>query len=269
MNRIDPEFLLRELARVPEAADGEPVPADLLAAYRAGTLSAAETEQLERRLAASPEARERLAATAGVRLDSPGERVRRAVLDGETAGSRPVVPRRRWRRAIRAVAAAAMVAVAVGLVWRTQGPPAEAPPLPGFEIGLAGGLASDRAHAVTGSRIVANPHSRVTVAFRPQRAVAGLEFGLYREKGGRLEPLRPGGAIRQVLGRGAAEWTARAADLVGDAPGTHTLWAVVAREGELPEGTGLVPADLPQGGRVVQTLVITLRPPVGARGEMP
>lgn len=272
MNRTDPEFLLRELAQIPEPPEmpgGEPVPDELLAAYRAGTLGAAETERLERRLAASPEARERLAAAAGVKLDGPGERVRRAVLAREAAGSRPAFPGRRRLRAVQAAAAAALLAVAVGLVWRAQGPPVEAPPLPAFEISLAGGLASDRSAAVTASRIVADPHSRVTVAFRPQRAVAGLEFALYRDRGGRLERLHPGGAIRQVLGRGAAEWTARAADLVGDSPGTHTLWAVVAREGELPQGAGLQPAGLPGKGRLVRTLVITLRPPLDARGELP
>jgi hypothetical protein len=276
MNQSDPEFLLRELARIEETDGEEPVPVELLAAYRSGTLSSAETERLERRLAASPGARQRLAAAGGVALAGPDERVRRAVLAPAATGSRPDVPRRRRRFAVRAVAAAAMLALAIGLAWRSQLPhsPGE-PPLPAFEITLSGGLASDRATIVTGAAITAEPHSRVTLVFRPRQAVAGLEFGLYRENGGRLERLRPGGAIRQVLGRGAAEWTARAADLVGDAPGEHPLWAVVARQGDLPDGTDVALGHGPEKGlaaggrRAVQTLRITLRPPGGARGEMP
>jgi hypothetical protein len=288
VNDTDSETLLRELAQLEESGEGVPPATGRLASYRAGTLPAEEAERLEELLAGDVAARERLAALAGVMLPRPPDRVRAEVL--ASAGrelskgrSRGRGPGRGWVWA----AAAGLVLAAAALVFYLRRPPSGGWPagraLPVYEVavtGLAGVRSLPGAEATPQDHAEALPETRVSITVAPaDRAVAGVDFGLYRLAGDRLErisagvegaagaPGATGPAIHQVSGRGAASFDALAADLVGRSPGAHALFLVVAPRGELPPGRQLAPGEDPAralaaaGRHRVYPLRITLRAP--------
>src|SRR5262249_36963661 len=118
---------------------------------------------------------------------------------------------------------------------------------------------SDRAEALA--------ETRVSISVAPaERAVEGVEFGLYRRAGDRLERL-DGPGIHQVTGRGAASFAATGAALGGRSPGEHALFLVVAPRGALPPGRDLAAGEDPAralaaaGPNRVYPLRIRLLPP--------
>lgn len=265
MRPIDPETLLAKLAEV-DTEDGddglaaahgatERVPATaakpteaVLVAYRTGRLAAADAERLEEALASDPALRHRLIELGGMARPQLAPRVREAVLAAAGTAARPTpvvsaagtasrpVPRLAPRRAawVAAAAAAALLAVAVlpWLLGRQGGAPAR--PLPDYAVEVSG-LAAERDGASAGAVAEAFAGTRVRiVATAEGEAVAGVEYGLYRQAGDRLERLPAGGPIRFDATAEAAVFEAEAAALVGRAPGRHTLLVVVARQGELP-----------------------------------
>lgn len=277
MDPRDSEPLLRQLAQLPEPeAD---LPADeLLLAYRRGELPAEEEERLERWLAKSPGARLRLvtlgqpAAPAG-----PDERVRSRVL----ASFAEARSRRRFPRALWALAAAAAVVLGLGLPWLYRS--TARAPLPDYQVHLYGGQAQMRGAAGEGPRgeIQAFPDQQIRFLVTPgDRPGAEMEIGLYRIAGGRLERLDGGGFDES---REGAVLVLPAAALAGSVPGRHPLYLAVARPGELPQngaavsggGPGKVAAALADGGRRhVSTLYVTILEeepsfPVRPRGEQP
>ncbi len=270
MKSIDSEELLSRLAEAededPDEAAAWPTEA-LLADYRAGRLPPEEEERLELAMARDRALRHRLLALAAVRPVPAAEsaaipRVREAVL----AAAWPAPRRGLW------AAAAALVAAAIlpWLLLRDGQPPER--PLPEYAVEVAG-LAVERDGAPTdgpGSAVAqALPQTRVSiVATAEGEPVAGVDYGLYRQRGARLERLPTGGAIEIEARPEAVVLEAEAEDLVGEAPGTHTLFVVVARQGELPRGLvlatgeGAVQALEDGGARRVLPVVIELKDPL-------
>ncbi len=269
MRAIDPEALLAKLAEADtEDEDGDlaaahgaasPSPPTavspteaVLVAYREDRLSAAEAERIAGALASDPALRRRLIALGGMTRPQLSPRVREAVLAAAGTAPRPGLrPRLSRRRAawVGAAAAAALLAVAVlpWLLGRQGGTPAR--PLPEYAVEVSG-LAAERDGPRAGTTAAALAGTRVRiVATAEGEAVAGVEYGLYRQAGDRFERLPAGGPIRFDATAEAAVFEAEAAALVGRTPGRHTLWVVVARHGELPAGAELAAGgDLARGG---------------------
>lgn len=247
MNPTEPDDLLWEISRRDEPAGGPPPPDEVLAAYREERLSEEETERIEALLAASPAARARLAELAGVAAPAPPAAVRARVL-ARFPGRPAKNPARRW---LPAAALAASLILAIGYsVLNT-------PSLPtglAYEV-TAGGIARDRSTERPTGIVEAFPDTRVRLAVEPRGdALADVAFGIYLERGDRLERLATGGRIALETRRGAAVLTAPASALVGERPGTYGLYLVVARPGDLPDGYDLKPgvdreAILEDGGR--------------------
>ncbi len=239
-----------------EAGDS-PLPDSTLRAYREGRLSDDEIRRVERRLVADPACRRRLEELAGASPDAPLLDVRRRLLEdfGEPAPRRG--PRRStfWRLGL---AAAAMIALASG--WLILRPRTAA--LPEYEVRIAA-LAERRDAAATGTVAEAYADSTVTIdATVAGTAVEGVEIGVYRASGGRLERV----AERELsrLDRyGAVRIEAPAAVLVGDQPGVHEIFVVIAWRGALPASPALQPGSDPAealaaGGRQVHRLILRL-----------
>jgi hypothetical protein len=256
-----------------------------LRAWREGRLGEDEARAVEAALAASPEARDRLAALAGVEAQAPPAELRRRTLrrfgPAEAAGGG------RWWRPV--VALAASLVVAVGLLQLFGA--GEPNPLPGdlaFDVAVRGlaDTRTDTRGAVTDTGAepaTAYPETPLRFAVTPRgAAVADLDFAIYREAPGGERLVRaadsdPESGLATIrVDRGAATLTAPASDLTGplngSAPGRHTLFVVVARRGDLPpeelEVGGDEPAALLHDGgrRLVYPRPIELLPPgSGAR----
>jgi len=277
MDRIDPEELLWETSTVAEERPAEgagEVPADVpsgdvLEAYRRGELDPADRERLEDLLAGDPAARRRLLALAGVADETPPPAVRERLLV-RFAGSR----RRRWPLAV--VAAAAVVVAFLGW-WLLSPTLPGAGDRAGTVAALAGTGYEVRVEALAqvrsagaGGEAAAHPRTRVRIFVEPEEAaVAGVELGLYRLRGGRLERLPVGAELSLEAERGAGVFEAAAATLVGSEPGTRELLVAVAPEGRLPAA---LPAVSPEaaaaalarasGGKVYRRTVTVLPEPV-------
>jgi hypothetical protein len=223
---------------------GGEVPDDaLLAAYRRGELDPDAERRVEGVLAASAAARRRLAKLAGHPPAEPPAEVRERFLEafaaatGEatTAGARPRwSDRRRGRSSGRwlGLAAAALLAVAAGLAVHRQLAPPALPAALSYEV-TATGLSRVRGEESVPRPVEALPDTVLRIAASPvSGAVEGVEVALYRRRGDTLERLDPGPRLRLTAERGAARFEARAADLVGERPGAHDLYVVVARSGE-------------------------------------
>ena len=258
-NRRDAEELLQWLAEV-EEKETEGPPGDRLAEYRDGRLAPGEATELEALLGEHREARERLAALAGVRLSEPSRAIREAVLAdfAASAGSggslAPRVSRSRrrtagWRAAVAGFAAvAALAAVAFG-TWRLSDRWANRPDstaVPEVRATIAG-LADERAAPTYGAEARALPDTTVRIEASPREAaVAGVELALYRSGGPGLERIAEDFLRRLPAGRGAISIEARAADLVGSVPGRYVLFLVAAPRGELPPTFELARGETPQ-----------------------
>jgi len=242
---------------------------ETLRAWRDGRLQEAEAEAVEARLASSSEARARLAALAAVEPEAPPPALRHRVL--ERFGTRPSQGLVRWWKPVVGLAASLLVAVGIGYLLLGRGPS----PLPAelaFDL-AASGLAEHRGEAppVAGGAIQAYAETRVRLEVTPRAAgAAGLDFGLYRVRGGHLERLAPPGAVdarvELRVERGAATLSAQAVELVGPEPGRSTLYVVVARQGDLPPPVVEVSGEEPEallaaaGRRLVYSQSITLLP---------
>lgn len=262
MNRTEPEELLRALADLEEES-GDAAPSDeRLSAYRVGSLPADEAERLEALLADHPEARERLAAQAGVELPRPSERMRATVLAAAPRRSSPG----RWGDWRGWAAAAGIVLAVAALAFFLR--PGPSKPLPVYEVALTGIAIERSAPAPSSARVDARRETRISIAVTPlDRGIEGVEFGLYHRWADRLDRLSAGGSIRLVENGGAAGFEATAEALVGSAAGEHEIYVVVALRGDLPSGRRLqgseeeVVAWLAEGGaRRVYPLRIHLLP---------
>lgn len=111
----------------------EAMEADLLDEYAHGRLSPEESARIERRLASSPQGRLRLAVIRGLGKVAEEEANGRRVLPG------PWTRKDLSRPSVRALAAAAMLAITVGSVWiGRQTAPTPTPPSPLPEDEIAG-----------------------------------------------------------------------------------------------------------------------------------
>jgi hypothetical protein len=160
-----------------------------------------------------------------------------------------------------------LVVAGVATMWWGGGR-ATTSPLPAglaFDV-TASGLAAVRGPSSRADgEVEAYPNTRVRLAVTPRgAAVSGLELGLYRLHGERLERIEAADFREE---RGAATLSAAAADLVGREPGRHTLYVVVARRRDVPptetDATGRDPELLlaATGRRLVYPFTIDLLPP--------
>ncbi|MCH9650407.1 MAG: hypothetical protein K0U98_19395 [Deltaproteobacteria bacterium] len=245
MSPLDVERLLWELtANEGVRHDAEPtrIPDDdTLRAFRDDELNEDRTKEVETSLAASQQARERLAVLAGVPLSTPDPAIREAILDQSFPLPR-TEPARRWWPAVAGLAAAAMVAAVVSF------PLLKTPALPeqvGYEVSMTG-LATERSTTEARELVQALPETRVRISVEPTgMSIDGLEIGLYRQSKLRLHRLIPDSHLRLETHRGAGLFEAAAADLVGAEPGIHSLYVVVAQRRDLPSEVVLHPGDDP------------------------
>jgi hypothetical protein len=240
--------------------------------YLAGSLSAAEQEALEHRLARSPAGRQRLAELRGVEPARPSARVRAQVLAAlpspeASAGLRPGAARaaqttgeppsrrrggrwlgaRSWplkslrgRRAWQVAAAAAVVLLAVaGLQWLR--PTHRTVVVADFEL-AASALAVDRSGPVagdagtdeggTGAVLRAFPSTRVAIRATTDSPTRGAV-----DYG--LYLLRNQRLERveldAVVYRYGGEFEAPARRIVGDRPGRYSLFVAAGAHGRLPD----------------------------------
>ncbi len=243
-------WALSEVADDPTVPDST-VPDSTLRAYREGRLSEDEAGRVERQLVADPASRRRLEELAGVAPAAAPLAIRRRLL--EDFGEPTTRPRRArrwfWRLGL---AAAAMVMLATG--WLILRPRQE--PLPVYEVRIAA-LTERRDQASAGTFAEAYADSMVTIdATVTGRAVEDVEVGVYRVAGSRLERVEDGVFRRQRRPEslGAVRFEAPAAGLVGEQPGDHEVFVVIAWRGRLPVAVMLRPgADpavaLAAGGR--------------------
>lgn len=245
MSPLDVERLLWELtANGSVRSDAEPtrIPDDdTLRAFRDGDLSEGRTREVEISLAASQEARERLAVLAGVSLPVPNPELREAILNQSFPQPR-VDPSQRWWPVAAGLAAAAMVAAVLSF------PLLRSPALPeqvGYEVSMTG-LATERSTTEARELVQALPETRIRISVEPTgTSIDGLEIGLYRRDELRLQRLIPDTHLRLETHRGAGLFEAAAADLVGAEPGVHSLYVVVAKRRDLPSEVVLHPGDDP------------------------
>ncbi len=221
-----------------------------LAAYRRGELGAAARNRIEAQLVASRSARQLLVALATSEAAAPSPRVRRAVL-AAAAGQSPAAPRRVGLRALRGLALAASLVLAVASGWWWLSHLQGHGPLPDFTV-EAHGIATHRGGSEgavdgAGEPALVRPETELEIFASAERAVRGVEGGLYVLRGGGLERLPPGPRLRVEEERGALQLTARAADLLGAElqPGEHHVWLALGWQGTLPARVELAPGEDP------------------------
>ncbi len=263
MRPEDRESLLWDLSEIADRAPtGDAlVPDTTLRAYRRGDLGEDEVRQVERLLMANPANRRRLEEIAGLAPAAAPAALRRRVLDA-TAGSGSNGGRRS-RRWWPALAAAALVAIAAGWLILRPRPPA----LPAYEVQIAALTERRDSPPSAAAKAEAYADSMVTItATVVERAVAGVEVGLYRVAGGRLERLSADDRIEWLVRPGAVRIRAPAAALVGSQAGRHEVFVAVGRSGRLPAAVVVDPgtdpaAALAAGGRQrVYRLTLRLLP---------
>ncbi len=234
-------FTLSELAE--KAGEEASLLSDLtLEAFREGELSDSETADVERQLVGNPANRRRLEALAASALATPAAGLRRGVLEavmrdrnrGKADSGLRRLSRRRWRPVL---AAAAVLFCALGLgLWTLRSQPE---PPPAYSVQIAG-LKERRGLGEPGLGELAQmteayAETQVTIsATVVERAVAGVEIGLYRLAGGGLERLPlSGNLVRNEL-QGVVVFEAPASSLVGSQPGQYEIFIVIAWKGDLP-----------------------------------
>ncbi len=265
--RDDPAF---DANSTPEAVSDT-----LLTAFVEGALDAAERRRVEALLVRSPVARRRLESMAGkLPVEAPSD-IRQALVhrfgrQRENRSRRRV----RWRSL-----AAALVAVVAGgiFLWPAPLPPA-------YDVGISGLEALRRRHEIGPSMTDADAtESRVATALRDTRvtvtavvrgrAERDVDVALYRMRGDVVERFPEGPGVVREERRGVVVLHARAADLVGDAPGTYQLFLVLARNADLPS-TLEIPRllgddsdEIVDDGRRWHRLVLHLRNPIAPQGD--
>jgi|GEM_PF-2325726 len=285
MTRL-PEDLLWELARLEEAQEdsAEPsrspdlqdsfVPEAVLEAYRQGALSAEEELRVERSLAQSPAARERLALLAGVRPTPLSAAARRRFLRAAKSSGRALPkPAAPLREATWWLAAAAVLVILAGGAWLWRTGPVTETTLPGIDASIQG-LAlvrnGEAAPAAGRDFTTAEPDTAVTVGVDVHPPRAGLSAGLYVFWPERRAVVRlPLEATWE--NRGQARFRALARSMVGDEPGTYRLFAVVARAGALPPDRILALGEDPEvafAGRDLKVEPLRLEIVHGAAPEL-
>ncbi len=225
-----------EAARHVVDTPGVVPPDELLIAYREGRLAAEQSHEIERLLALSVAARQRLTQLGGVAFDTPSQQVRDALL-----GTSQVDTLRRGSQwAYWMVAAAVLLAASLLTVRFEPWAPADGRPVvlaalqPGltFDIQVSA-LADRRSDATT---TVALPNSLVRVVMQQQgNALPGIEFGLYRLADGSLERLSEADGLVEQFSRGAVDWRVVASRLVDTTPGRHPFYLAVGPRGSLPQ----------------------------------
>lgn len=261
-----------------EVADLEPVDDATLRAYGQGELPAAQRELLEQRLMIDSDCRRRLAELRGVGLPPAPAHIRRHLIErfAGRAGARRR-PQRAWRRlGVLPVAAAIVAAVGVAFLLRPSQPPLD---VPSYEVSLQG--LSERRGAGAGTDVtevdVYADTPVVIDAVATERAVDGIEVGLYRPADGGLQRLT--GSLERQERQGAVRFTVPASQLVGPAVGRYELFVVIGPvplPAELamperggPEGGGATTRD---SGRQIHRLLLRLKtpdPPPDAGGPTP
>lgn len=206
----------------------------------AGTLTAEEEAELRALAAASPEAREAYEAFRPLDEEFRARLISRLASETENGTPREqpgarILSSPRWRRAVPWAAGAAAAAAALLLLVHGPGP-GSLPPVPTYLAEVSGGTRTFRGEEGPSSGPhVFEPGDRFRVVLRPETSTADeslearwflLRDGALRRPAARVQ-VDPGGAVQieGSIGR----------DLQ---PGDWTLWAVVGREGELPD-----PAD--------------------------
>ncbi len=239
-----------------ETLSDSTLPDSTLRAYREGRLSDDEIRRVERRLVADPACRRRLEQLAGAAPPAAPLDVRRRLLEDFGGGARPRARRSFfWRFGL---AAAAMVTLATG--WLILRPRPQ--PLPAYDVRIAA-LTERRDAADAGTVAEAYADSIVTIdATVVGRAVKGVEVGVYRAAGGRLEKVAESDPSRPER-VGAVRIEAPASTLVGETPGEHEIFVVIAWRGSLPAAVTLrsgrdPAAELAAGGRQVHRLTLRL-----------
>lgn len=225
-----------EAARHVVDTPGAVPPDEILIAYREGRLAAEQRHEIERLLALSVAARQRLTQLGGVDFDTPSQQVRDALL-----GTRQVNTLRRGSKwAYWTVAAAVLLVASLSTVRFGTWAPSDGKPLvlaalqPGltFDIQISA-LADRRSDATT---TVALPNSTVRVVMQQQGdALPGIEFGLYRLVKGGLERLTEADGLVEQFSRGAVDWRVAASRLVDTTPGRHPFYLAVGPRGSLPQ----------------------------------
>lgn len=279
MSESDYDRLLRALADVDEPTPAWVPDDDQLRRYRAGGLDEDESTRVELALGRSAAARERLAALGGVDLAKPSPATRARVLATlePSRGATRVTPRPTPRRAWwQAVAAAAAVVLTIGYCYLPErGLPdtlryvAE---VRGLEVSR-GATVSDRADEAT-ARAVPDTLLRLTLT-AVENGSSEVAYGLYRQSGSRLERVAEAEGLRLETGPGGAEFQIPAARLVGERPGSHRIFLVAARPGNLPDRLTLASGADPlvvlaeDGRRRVQSVRIELQEPASPASLTP
>lgn len=205
---------------------------DELIAYREGRLSAERERELERQLGDSARLRQRLANLAGFELPQPSAGLRKRVLGTKSNFYRWAV-----------VAAALLIAtLLMPVIWQQRQPDLHQRAVAALRSGVdfdihVGALAELRSE---GTSMRALPGSTVNVVMEQRgKAIAGLEFGLYRLAGNRLVRLDEHDHLTTTVTRGAVEWRTPATSLVEATPGLHAFYIAVAPQGALPQQLNL------------------------------
>lgn len=228
MAKYEVEALLRALA-VHTAQEDQPetVEPAVLDAYRRGEFDAGAAAALEIRLASSQTARRALVARGSESVRPPAH-VRAAVL----ASIRPARNRTWWSLAAAAIFVLTLLGVQVLHRGRASLPPFEISALDPSAVRGAPGA------DFTANNTVSLPaDDPLLLLVRPTwDSVPGTELGLYRRLGTVIERVdeRPW-VVREAPEDAGRFLVDSAAMLVGDRPGSRTIWVVAAWRGELPE----------------------------------
>lgn len=241
MTQHDVEKLFQELSFIKDEHPDGPIPPDqTLQAYREGSLSEEETRRLEALLAENPAALERLAESGGITPPRPSPEIWKRVSSRIPRPARPLFRGHKWF--VGAAALAAVLLLVVGFWFQSSpGLPQELT----YEVKMQG-YSPVRAQAATAGLTQAYAEDEVRIDAVPRdNAMAGLDFGLYRERDVMLERIATEDGLHLETNRGEARFTALAADLVGSEPGEYTLFMVIAHRGGLPGSRRLEPGQEP------------------------
>ena len=218
----------RLLKAVPQAPthDSSPLDEGRLLAWRAGRLSDADAEQVERRLANDAEAR---ALLRELSLGStPGE------VDEVMGAVRPRAKVLPFRRPAALVAGALTALAAALALFVTR-----APSLPAYQLEVEGGVADTRSDVAKGAVLL--PDSRLVIRLRAAAATnTKVTLGVYRETAAGLLERVQGGEL--AARDGSFEFVIEGQRLLLTS-GRHRVWVHVARdESALRAAEGTMPS---------------------------
>ncbi len=243
-------------------ASGHAVDDERLEAYRRGELDEQESAEVVRQLTQHPASRRRLLQLGGITDAPPSPQVLRRLL----VSLRPAATRRYRPLRVAALLAASLAAVFFGgRLMRSTVPETASPPA--YTVGIAA-LAVHRDGPTPGPSATANAETSVSITATIQgKARRDVALALFRQVGDQLERVDNSDGLSIIERRGAARFSAQAHSLVGDQPGEHLLFLVVAWQGDLPQVVSLPPGSDPatqlaaDGRRRVYRLPLLLLPP--------